>query len=80
MNTNFFLKNSNSKVNIDKGELISFQFDDKEYIHQKGNKGWRKSDDEMFPVIGPLDKNNFRMQTKNGEAIQDQHGLSLIHI
>jgi len=75
MNTNFFLKNSNSKVNIDKGELISFQFDDKEYIHQKGNKGWRKSDDEMFPVIGPLDKNNFRMQTKNGEAIQDQHGL-----
>lgn len=69
------LENSNSKVRIEKGELISFIFNDEEFIHQKGNKGWRKSDDEMFPVIGPTSKNNYRMHTKKGDAIQDQHGL-----
>ncbi|MDP5105501.1 MAG: aldose 1-epimerase [Polaribacter sp.] len=69
------LKNFNSKVKIDKGELISFQKNNQEFIHQKGNKGWRNADDEMFPVIGPTAKNNFRVHTKNGDAIQDQHGL-----
>jgi galactose mutarotase-like enzyme len=69
------LENSNSKVRVEKGELISFIFNDEEFIHQKGNKGWRKSDDEMFPVIGPTSKNNYRMHTKKGDAIQDQHGL-----
>ena len=59
---------------IEKGELISFKKEDTEFIHQKGNKGWQKSDDEMFPVIGPTAKNNFRVATKNGEAILDQHG------
>lgn len=75
MNATIFLKNTNSHVKIDKGELISFQKGSKEYIHQKGSKGWRNSDDEMFPVIGPTAKNNFRVHTKNGDAIQDQHGL-----
>jgi len=70
-----FLKNNNSEVVIENGELISFQKDKQEYIHQKGNIGWRKSDDEMFPVIGPTDKNNFKVHTKNGDGIQDQHGL-----
>lgn len=70
-----FLKNKDCNVIIEKGELISFQKDTKEYIHQKGNKGWRNSDVEMFPIIGPLSKNNFKVQTKNGVAIQDQHGL-----
>jgi len=69
------IKGINSAVTIDKGELISFKVDGDEYIHQKGNKGWRKSDDEMFPVIGPTAENNFRVHTKNGDAIQDQHGL-----
>ncbi|WP_159949630.1 aldose 1-epimerase [Polaribacter septentrionalilitoris] len=69
------LKNETSMVSIEKGELISFKVNEEEYIHQKGNKGWRNSDDEMFPVIGPTSKNNFRVHTKNGEAIQDQHGL-----
>ena len=64
-----------SVVKIEAGELISYLKDGAEFIHQKGNKGWRKSDDEMFPVIGPTDKNNYRMHTKKGEAIQDQHGL-----
>ncbi|SDS52026.1 Aldose 1-epimerase [Polaribacter sp. KT25b] len=75
MNSKIFLKNTNSIVIIEKGELISFQKDNQEYIHQKGNPGWRNSDDEMFPVIGPTAKNNFRVHTKNGDAIQDQHGL-----
>ena len=69
------LINSNSIVKIDKGELINFTVKYKEYIHQKGNKGWRKSDDEMFPVIGPTSKNNYKVETKKGEGIQDQHGL-----
>jgi len=67
--------NKKSIVKIEKGELISYIKNEQEFIHQKGNKGWRKSDDEMFPVIGPTDKNNFRIHTKNGDAIQDQHGL-----
>lgn len=75
MNFKVFLKNKECTVHIEKGEIISFQKDDKEYIHQKGNKGWRNSDDEMFPVIGPTSKNNFRVHTKNGDAILDQHGL-----
>ncbi|WP_299059241.1 aldose 1-epimerase [uncultured Polaribacter sp.] len=69
------LSTKNSIVIIEKGELISFKFDSKEYIHQKGSKGWRNSDDEMFPVIGPTSKNNYRVHTKNGDAILDQHGL-----
>ena len=68
-------KDKKSNVIIEKGELISFQKDNQEYIHQKGNKGWRNSDDEMFPVIGPTSKNNYRVHTKNGDAILDQHGL-----
>ena len=75
MNSEVFLSDINSSVVIEKGELISYQKNNQEYIHQKGNKGWRKSDDEMFPVIGPTAKNNFRVHTKKGDAIQDQHGL-----
>lgn len=69
------LKNSKSSVTIDEGELVSYLFDGKEYIHQKGNKGWRKSDDEMFPIIGPTEKNDFIVHTKHGDAVQDQHGF-----
>ena len=69
------LRNDNSLVIIDNGELVSFTVNCIEFIHQKGNKGWRKSDDEMFPIIGPTAKNNFRVHTKKGDAIQDQHGL-----
>jgi galactose mutarotase-like enzyme len=69
------LKNKNCRVIIEKGELVSFQKDTKEYIHQKGSKGWGNSDIEMFPVIGPLSKNNFKVHTKKGDAIQDQHGF-----
>lgn len=75
MNKIIYLENNDSKVAIENGEVISFIVNEKEYIHQKGNKGWRKSDDEMFPVIGPTSKNNYRVHTKNGDAILDQHGL-----
>ena len=64
-----------SVVKIERGELITYIKNKAEFIHQKGNKGWRNSDDEMFPIIGPTSKNNFRVHTKNGDAIQDQHGL-----
>ncbi|TXD49966.1 aldose 1-epimerase [Polaribacter sp. IC073] len=75
MSSSILLKNKACKVTIGKGELLSLKKDNLEYIHQKGNKGWRNSDDEMFPVIGPTSKNNFRVHTKNGDAILDQHGL-----
>ncbi|WP_439130822.1 aldose 1-epimerase [Polaribacter sp.] len=75
MNPKILISNLNSSASIENGELVSFVNNNEEYIHQKGNKGWRKSDDEMFPVIGPTSKNNFRVHTKNGDAIQDQHGL-----
>jgi galactose mutarotase-like enzyme len=75
MNSKILLKNKNCKVVIEKGELISFQQDATEYVHQKGSPGWRNSDIEMFPVIGPVSKNNFRVHTEKGDAIQDQHGL-----
>ncbi len=75
MISKILLKNTNSRVTIDKGELVSFQIENQEYIHQKGNKGWPNSDDEMFPIIGPTSKNNFKVHTKNGDAIQDQHGF-----
>ena len=75
MNAFIYLENSKAKVAIENGELIHFVVDKVEYIHQKGNKGWRKSDDEMFPIIGPTAHNNFRVHTKKGDAILDQHGL-----
>ncbi|RDY60751.1 aldose 1-epimerase [Flagellimonas nanhaiensis] len=69
------LKSGNSKVGIDQGELVSFVVEGHEYIHQKGSPGWRSSDTEMFPIIGPVDQAGFRVNVPNGEAIQDQHGL-----
>ncbi|RIV46868.1 aldose 1-epimerase [Flagellimonas pelagia] len=69
------LKNKDCTVSIDAGELVSFVCGGHEFIHQKRSPGWGSSDTEMFPVIGPLDKANFRIQTPKGEAIQDQHGL-----
>lgn len=75
MNSNLILKNNDSLLTIEDGELVSFIKENKEYIHQKGNKGWRNADDEMFPVIGPTSKNNFRVDTLQGDGVQDQHGL-----
>jgi len=64
-----------SEVIIDRGELIGYRKDKEELIHQKGTPGWRNSDTEMFPIIGPTAANDFIVHTDRGEAIQDQHGL-----
>lgn len=69
------LKLKNSSVKIDAGELVSYQVDGYEYIHQKGSPGWRSSDTEMFPIIGPTAEAKFQVQTPRDIAIQDQHGL-----
>ncbi len=67
------LKNAN--VHIENGELASYKIDGHEFIHQKGSPGWRNSDTEMFPIIGPTDEADFKVDTPRGPAIQDQHGL-----
>lgn len=65
----------NQAVKIEEGELVSYKVDGYEIIHQKGSPGWRNADTEMFPIIGPTNEADFRVQTPNGEAVQDQHGL-----
>ncbi len=69
------LQQGNSSVKIDQGELVSFEVDGHEFIHQKGSPGWGSSDAEMFPIIGPVNEAEFKVKTARGEAIQDQHGL-----
>ncbi|UCE93432.1 MAG: aldose 1-epimerase [Flavobacteriaceae bacterium] len=64
-----------STVVADLGELVSYSHLGEELIHQKGDRGWRNSDTEMFPVIGPTADNNFKVITSRGYALQDQHGL-----
>lgn len=62
-------------VHIEKGELMSYQCDEHEFIHQKGSLGWGSSDTEMFPIIGPVNEAKFQVQVPKGSAVQDQHGL-----
>lgn len=69
------LKNRNSLVKVGEGELLGYAVSGHEYLHQKGNPGWRNTDTEMFPIIGPTQEAHFRVQTPKGDAIQDQHGL-----
>ncbi|MEO0505138.1 MAG: aldose 1-epimerase [Bacteroidota bacterium] len=70
------LTNTKFTVRIEAGELVSLLFDGHEFIHQKGSPGWRSSDTEMFPIIGPLNEAGFHVQVPKGSgAIQDQHGL-----
>lgn len=64
-----------SVVKIDAGELVSFIRDNEEIMHQKGNPGWRNTDTEMFPIIGPTAAANFTVTTPKGACIQDQHGV-----
>ena len=61
MNEQVVLKSAdnNSLVTLEKGELVSYKIHNEELIHQKGMPGWRNSDTEMFPLIGPTEKNNF---------------------
>ena len=69
------LTRNNHRVVVNEGELVSYQVDGYEYIHQKGDPGWKNSDTEMFPIIGPTADAGFRVHVPRGNAIQDQHGL-----
>ncbi len=69
------LESKDASVRIDEGELVGYVVQKHEYIHQKGSPGWRSSDTEMFPVIGPTSEADFQVQTPRDIAIQDQHGL-----
>lgn len=75
MSTTILLKNANCNVTICKGEVISFMVDNEEIMHCKDAPGWNATDIEMFPVIGPTKINNYSIETPNGIAKQDQHGL-----
>ncbi len=68
----------NSTINIEKGELISYKFDEAEIMHQKGDKGWGSTEIEMFPIIGATKENDFKVQTPKGNALLDQHGIARI--
>lgn len=69
------LKVGNQTVIIEGGELVGYQVSGHEFMHQKGNPGWRSVDTEMFPIIGPTNEAGFKVSTPKGVAIQDQHGL-----
>jgi aldose 1-epimerase len=69
------LKSDGQIVKIDVGELVGYKVDGHEFMHQKGSPGWRSSDTEMFPIIGPTAEADFKVKTPYGNAIQDQHGL-----
>ena len=69
------LRNKDQEVTIDAGELTGYRVAGHEYIHQKGDPGWRNSDTEMFPIIGPTAEAGFRVHVPRGNAILDQHGL-----
>ncbi|MBD3303754.1 aldose 1-epimerase [Candidatus Woesearchaeota archaeon] len=74
-NTYLISPDGDSKAIVSDGELVNYIKVEEELIHQKGEPGWRNSDTEMFPVIGPTKQNDFRVSTPRGECIQDQHGL-----
>ena len=69
------LSSGEQEVRIDQGELVSYTFKGHQLIHQKGSPGWKHSDTEMFPVIGPTEGAGYRVQVSRGNAMQDQHGL-----
>jgi galactose mutarotase-like enzyme len=69
------ITHKNQLVEIEGGELRSYQVDGYELMHQIGSPGWGHTDTEMFPIIGPTDKAGFRVHVPRGNAIQDQHGL-----
>lgn len=69
------LQFENQHARIDAGELVGYLVDEYQVMHQKGSPGWRSSDTEMFPIIGPTAEADFKVKTPLGPAVQDQHGL-----
>lgn len=68
------LQQGEQLVRIEKGELVSYEHQGHEFIHQKGSPGWRSADTEMFPIIGPTNEAGFQVQVPRGSALLDQHG------
>lgn len=68
------LQKGDLSLSVEAGELVSFQQAGHEFIHQKGNPGWRSADTEMFPIIGPTNEAGFQVQVPRGSALLDQHG------
>lgn len=75
MSSNSELNFGNHYVKINAGELVSYQVAGYEFMHQKGNPGWRNVDTEMFPIIGPTNEAGFKVSTPRGKTVLDQHGL-----
>lgn len=61
-------------VQVDSGKIASYTIDGFEYIHQRAT-GWPNSDTEMFPIIGPTAKADYRVQVNDSKVVLDQHGL-----
>ena len=68
------LSAGNQTVRIASGELVGYEVDGHEFIHQKGSPGWSSADTEMLPIIGPVNEADFQVQVPKGIASQDQHG------
>lgn len=75
MGTPILLVKGVLSATIHDGQLRSLKNGKLEFMHHPDEPGWRKSDDEMFPVVGATQKYNYRIETPKGEAILDQHGL-----
>jgi len=61
-------------VQVDSGKIASYTVDGFEFIHQRAT-GWPNSDTEMFPIIGPTAKADYRVQVNDSKVVLDQHGL-----
>ncbi len=61
-------------VQVDSGKIASYTIDGLEFIHQRAT-GWPNSDTEMFPIIGPTAKADYRVQVNDSKVVLDQHGL-----
>ena len=59
------LKVGDQHVKIEDGELVGYQVSGHEFMHQKGNPGWRSVDTEMFPLIGPTSEADFKVKNPN---------------
>lgn len=73
--TILYSADKNSVIAIDKGELVSYQVNNIEILHQKGDPGWGNTEIEMFPIIGATKDSNFLIKTPKKEAKLDQHGI-----
>lgn len=75
METIVRLSKKDTDVAIADGSLRSYLVKKQQWIHQPSEPGWNKSDDEMFPIIGPAPKANYEVTTAEGSAKLDQHGI-----